>query len=430
MKNNQNPPEYFPEFNEYHLRYYATEWIKHHKNTPAIESIILYRCHAVYQHLLYEESLKNPDWPMKAPTKYALVFNIVVPPIFKQTKEHYGLKSENYSNCEICKIMDIENYRKFLIDIGYNDDPRWDTPLKVFLDSTFQEIVYRRPPKHNFRDDWKLQAKHPNEEFYRHIVVDGPKWTLYDDSWLQLNKDKKEISKKNIPSVDIQDETVEESPDDFIDKNEISEKQYIFQQTGPTWHIKYDGNDLFGLKGKGFGYIHFLVKHKPKEYHTDELAIEVDKISDPDILDKLKQYPNKRTDNNDYDNKKKKSADHRDMVDGKSKIEIKEHWKYLKQEHDKAIYDNDPMRIDKTRKELETFEDDYFKLVRPGGKSRQFIDDTKKNQDRISKNIKRALEKIKKYDKLTWQHFKSALDPIHAYYLSYTPDRNINWLTD
>ena len=84
-----------------------------------------------------------------------------------------------------------------------------------------------------------------------------------------------------------------------------------------------------------------------------------------------------------YDNKKKKGTDHRDMVDGKSKIEIKEHWKYLKQELDKAIDDNDPMRIDKTRKELETFKDDYFKLFRPGGKSRQFIDDTKKNQDRI-----------------------------------------------
>ena len=218
MKNNQNPPEYFPEFNEYHLRYYAKEWIKHHKNTPAIESIILYRCYAVYQNLFYEESLNDPDWPMKAPTKYALVFNIVVPPIFKQTKEHYGLKSENYSNCEICKIMDIENYRKFLIDIGYNDDPRWDTPLKVFLDSTFQEIVYRRPPKHNFRDDWKLQAKHPNEEFYRHIVVDGPKWILYDNTKFKIDKDEKNILKQNIPSADIQDDTPEEGLKDFPDE--------------------------------------------------------------------------------------------------------------------------------------------------------------------------------------------------------------------
>ena len=173
-----------------------------------------------------------------------------------------------------------------------------------------------------------------------------------------------------------------------------------------------------------------MVKNKPKEYHTDELAIEVDKISDPDILDKLKQAPTEKTDNNDYGKKKRKGADHRDMVNGKSKIELKEHWEYLKQEHKKATDYNDPMRIDITRKELEDFQNHYYELFRPDGKSRQFIDDTKKTQDRISKNIKRALEKFKKYDELTWQHFKSALDPIHAYYLSYTPDRNINWLTD
>jgi hypothetical protein len=416
MKNNQNPPEYFPEFNEYHLKYYATEWIKHHKNTPTIGSIILYRCHAVYQNILYEESLNDPDLFMKAPTKYALVFNIVVPPIFKQTKEHYEFKSENYSNCEICKIMDIENYRNFLIDIGYYDDPRFDTSLKVFLDSTFPEIVYKRPPKHNFRDNWILQAKHSNEKFYRHVVVDGPKWILYDNAELKVDKDEKDILKQEALSVGVEDETIEQGSG-----------PYIFQQTGPTWKITYQGKPLSGLKGKGFKYIHFLVKNSMKKYHIDEIVKEVDKI-DPVNINRPGKTITDNTSRN-YENKKKKGTDHRDIVYGNAKDKIKEEWNNLEEELRKAKEDNDLPRIKKAERNLEKFKKCAYELFRPSGKSRQFSDETTKAKDRISKSIKRALDNIEKYDKSTWRHFKSALDPIHSYYLSYTPDRHVNWLT-
>lgn len=240
-------------------------------------------------------------------------------------------------------------------------------------------------------NDWMPWIQEPGESLPDELVIEESQYVLYD------------IAKQEIPSADIQREASEQDYDIFIKEGDDTASN-IFRQTGPTWEIVYNNKTpLRGLRGKGFGYIHFLVKHPKKEYHTDSLAIEVDKI-DPDSLDKLIKSTTDNTDNNEYYDQKKMGADHRDMVYGESKDEIK--------------------------KELEDLTKHYYKLFRPGGKSRKFVDNTTKNKNRIYKSIDRALDVIKTHDKDTWKHFSITLNPIHSYYLSYTPDRNINWLTE
>ena len=70
-----------------------------------------------------------------------------------------------------------------------------------FLDGVFPQRVYREAflPEGDFRDEWIIQPKTPNDEFYRNVMSDEPYWVLYDHSELELYKDEKEISKQDIP---------------------------------------------------------------------------------------------------------------------------------------------------------------------------------------------------------------------------------------
>jgi hypothetical protein len=232
---------------------------------------------------------------------------------------------------------------------------------------------------------------------------------------------KNNVNKDTGKTDDVQREAPEQNHDVFIKEGDDIALN-IFRQTGPTWELTYQGKPLKGLKGKGFKYIHFLVKNIEAEYHTNQLAEEVEGIC-PDSL--------VGTSDHKYNDKKadKNHVDHRDMVYGKSKKELQKSWKDLKKELKKAEENNDPGRTEKARKELEGFEEYYYELMRPDGKSRKFIDPTLQTKNRIAKSIDRALKKIKEYNETIYNHFHNALKPVHSEYLSYTPDQNIDWLT-
>jgi hypothetical protein len=236
--------------------------------------------------------------------------------------------------------------------------------------------------------------------------------------------DEKEILGQDISSVDIQDETIEEGPGDFTDKKEVSEEQYIFQQTGPTWHIRYEGKDLIGLKGKGFQCIYYLVLNEEKVYHTNELEFEAqaDKFEGDTQSFSYRDSDDKKTE--------KKQADHRDLIDGKSLSEIKNEYYSLKQDLRKAKEHRNPKDISEAEKSLKEFSKYYFEYLRPNGSSRKIIDPVTRIKNRICKRIERALNVIKDNDEQTWKHFNSSLRPINSYLHSYTPDRHINWLTE
>lgn len=180
MKHYQNDPEDFPELREKHLKLYAKRWAKKYNSVP-IESIILYRCHSVYQEYLKDqENLKELNdiirMKVKAPTKYALIFNTSLKKFFEQTAKYYDTKLSNYSHCEICKIMNMEDYRGFLIDTEYYDIHKPRTSFLSFLDGVFPQRVYKEAflPEGDFRDEWIIQPKTPNDEFYRNVMTDEP----------------------------------------------------------------------------------------------------------------------------------------------------------------------------------------------------------------------------------------------------------------
>jgi hypothetical protein len=85
-------------------------------------------------------------------------------------------------------------------------------------------------------------------------------------------------------------------------------------------------------------------------------------------------------------------------------------------------------QISKSEEELKEFESYYYEMFRPGGKSRRFPDESKRNMDRINKSIARALDELKKQDEKAAQHFRGSLKAIYSYSKSYSPDRHVPWI--
>jgi hypothetical protein len=197
----------------------------------------------------------------------------------------------------------------------------------------------------------------------------------------------------------------------------------VFRQEGPSWTIIYEGKTLSGLKGRGFEIIHFLVQNKDKSFHVSKLSKEIDKI-DPNYIQTSDNL------NSDMEHKPsdKGTVDGRDMIYGNSLQDFKEYRRDLKNELRVAEENNDTGRIEKLKVEMEEFESYASSYLTKDGKSRKFSDDTIKAKERIRKRITRALAVIKKHDENTWRHFNRSLGPIN-FSLSYTPDKNIDWLT-
>lgn len=206
---------------------------------------------------------------------------------------------------------------------------------------------------------------------------------------------------------------------------EIQQKN-VFRKEGPTWTIVYEGIKLRGLRGKGLEEIHYLIIHREKIFHTDELARQVD----GQMPEMPYQEYDQRSDDTSRESQEKDFVDHRDIIFGESVEKMKEHYYYLKQEIREAENDNDLGRKDKAEKEFAEFNAHYSSYFGKNGRSRRFIDTSTKTKNRICKRIERALDSIKEEDEKTWRHLIRALAPINSFFHSYQPDRDINWLTE
>jgi len=383
----KNNPKHFPGFRFEELINYAAGWVDQYPDIE-IKRVNLYPLETDIQEVVRDsfdkkfEKIKKVD-----PRLYAIVFEII------------GCENVKESDVDSVPNIEDDSCLKFMKDCRHAG--KGDKSSHPFLNLAFRRKVYEQQPMYdNFRKEWLFFYKRPNDKLSPLIKV-KEHWVLYD-------------SEVSICEEEMQDLAADASP------------LHVFRQLGPTWEIVYNGKPLRGLKGKGFRYIYFLVKHPHKEYHTDQIAKEGEKTH----TDSLSKPIEATTSENESDNikKGKKTNDHRNMLYGKSKEELKKYWDDLKKELKEAEEYNDPDRKEIARKELEDFEEYYFELTRPGDKSRKFRDGSTKTRDRITKSIERALDTIKKYDEATGRHFYNALKPIHSYYLSYTPDRHINWL--
>ena len=207
------------------------------------------------------------------------------------------------------------------------------------------------------------------------------------------------------------------------------ESLYVFCQEGPAWRITYEGKTLRGLRGKGFGYIHYLVSRKGEQFHTEELA-QLDGVIVNDYVSSLPNTSHQYDNSSVSSQKAKEDIDSRDMVYGRSREELEEHWIYLQKELSQAEESNDPGRIEKAESELRNFEEYVVKYFGKGGKVRKFRNESTRNKDRVTKSIERALNTIRKHHENTWQHFYRSLRPINSFRLSYTPNKDLDWHTE
>jgi hypothetical protein len=160
---------------------------------------------------------------------------------------------------------------------------------------------------------------------------------------------------------------------------------FIFQKTGPTWEIVYERKKTRGLRARGFGYIHYLVQHSGKDFDTDELAKAVDGL-DPKLI------------RIDPSTERKNGNDWRDVTDAKTKTEFKKERARLTRQVEEAENNNDLPLISKAKRDLEEFDQYCLEMIRPGGISRKFVDESTRNMNRINKSIARALDELKNYD--------------------------------
>ena len=212
-------------------------------------------------------------------------------------------------------------------------------------------------------------------------------------------------------------------------KDAYAEPRYAFYPERPTWTITFDGKTLRGLRGKGFKYIHYLIENKFDDFsHTD-----LDQLDSKPVIytGQFEDYFNKN-DSNPYQ-KKKQIIDHRDMIDGKTLKDIKKEFKNIKEFLERAKRENNPIEIEMAQKEYDEFSTYYYENLTQNGRSKKFKTEQKKIRDRIAKNMKEALDEIKKYDetnkKRIWSHFNDALGGLYASSISYRPNPDIDWHT-
>ena len=393
---NQSKPEAFPELNTQNLKEYAEEWVGRYPSIK-IDRVTLYRYDTTLQDLFVSVAKKKNAKLHKAavkafvPVQYAIVFAISdcsgIPE--NELEYPYNIEYEGTpENIECIKLMkdchQSYNYTSF-------GRPH------PFLDSAFIKKVITHTPIKDFRKEWGFYYTRPKDKKPLYVLKNKAFLILYD------------------PTISIEREKSES-----ID--------YAFLKEGPSWKITYEKRTIAGLTGKGFGYIHYLVKNPRKEFHTEELKKEVEKISPESI--RGSDAVSSKENNNESIKTGKKQTDHRDMVTRDDKKKMIEQRDDLAKEVRTAEDSNDPNRIEKARKEYKDFIDYFAKLLKPNGKSRKFVSATTRTMQRITKSIERALKTIEEHDESAWRHFNSALRPIRTYSLSYNPDRNINCLTD
>jgi xylose isomerase len=119
------------------------------------------------------------------------------------------------------------------------------------------------------------------------------------------------------------------------------------------------------------------------------------------------------------------------MIHGESVQEIKRKYKELKESLEDANRKENPIEIKMAQEEYDEFLEFYYEYFSRHGRVKTFKTESKKIRDRIAKNMKEALNEIRKYDdtdkKIIWNHFNDFLGRVYASSISYCPNPDIDW---
>jgi hypothetical protein len=201
----------------------------------------------------------------------------------------------------------------------------------------------------------------------------------------------------------------------------VEQARYSFVNKGPTWAISFDGGKpIEGLRGKGFSVIHYFVNHPKKRFSASALQ----SIFDPgpgEAAPELWDGPPKDEDDNGHQGDIGSGV----ILDSKALREIRARREELLEELREAEEDHDLGRQKKINVELEKLK--TFALDKTWrGRSARFRDDGTTIEDRYVRQIKRALNALKKHDETAWRHFRDALRPVKNF--CYNPAHEIDWM--
>ncbi|MDI6688644.1 MAG: hypothetical protein QME06_10550 [Desulfobacterales bacterium] len=314
-------------------------------------------------------------------------------------------------------ILYRANEGKYVLDIRVDDSDK--IKYRYFTEYWIDKNCYLnrlqdayKTPNTNYYGEWSFLLPEVGDEplsaEVNHVQTDS--------RLILFPRDDKSLIEKYKPFQ------ISNEPDDI-------DQPYVFKKEGPTWRIHYEGAKLNGLRCNGFAIFYYLVINERKVFHTEELSQEIDNTPINKGIDTGSlELGDDQVDNNQH-KKGKKTADVNAKIYGKSLEELKENRQYLQTELRKAKSDNDPGRIKRCEQELTEFNKYCASLINSQGQSRNEIDQTFRNKNRLCKRMERALNELNKHDEKTYLHFKNSLRPINSFLQSYNPDRPIDWLT-
>ena len=189
-----NSEDNFPEFNLTPLQHYAKEWVDDNPKIQ-IERIILYRYNTTHQDMIRNDADEKFDKiKSRESIQYAVVFKI--------------------SNCENTKVYEDEILNGICVNLADCDiDPDKEIHIRVdlteedispgddecmkfmkkcrqahkvrgryhpFLNSGFQNPVYKRGTTGDFRKEWIFDFKRPKDKLSGAFLVNKPCLVLYE----------------------------------------------------------------------------------------------------------------------------------------------------------------------------------------------------------------------------------------------------------
>jgi hypothetical protein len=233
---------------------------------------------------------------------------------------------------------------------------------------------------------------------------------------------------------------------DSLDKGSIKEARFAFYQTGPTWTIIFNGNEITGLKQDGHKYILYLIKRPNEEFPTFDMealqcfsvremygekgskhgkkAVKV--LSEEERIElygdkkgSAKWNPLSQIEAERYEKELKGLKEYRDIIQKHENME----------DGEPGSSDIDPELLKEAKKAVNRFLKEYENRLKFGNVVYEKKEMFKKEQQRVAKSIERAVKEIKKYDAEAYQHFLDALSPINTRVQCYKATENISWET-
>lgn len=206
----------------------------------------------------------------------------------------------------------------------------------------------------------------------------------------------------------------------YIWKESLSRQRYALYKDGASWTLVFDGKKISGLRGSGFKYIQYLVQHRGRQFSTEEIS----------MLDGVTSGKADRS----YENQEALRAVKAGSPDVSQKIgdrrvisNLKKALGDLCQEREQATENNDVGRLDKINEQITQYEEYLREYIGIGAHGRQFNNESKRTQRRITKSVERAVKQLEKYDLRVYRHFITAIHPINSFSLSYTPLEPLDW---